>query len=39
MIKDTYDETLYDLVLSRASDVDVINNYKLYLKQGGKHND
>jgi len=33
MIKDTYDEELYKLLESRASETDVLNNYKLYLER------
>ena len=33
ILKDTYDETLYELVKQRADSVDVINNYKKYLKK------
>lgn len=32
MIKGTYDEQIYKLVKKRAQDVDVINDYKKYLK-------
>ena len=34
ILKDTYDEQLYNLVNLRASSTDVINNYKKYLKGG-----
>lgn len=34
MLKDTYDEHLYELVKQRKSDTDVINDYKKYI--GGK---
>lgn len=33
MMKDTYDEHLYELVKQRKSDTDVINDYKNYIKQ------
>ena len=33
ILKDTYDEQLYNLVNIRASSTDVINNYKKYLKR------
>lgn len=33
ILKDTYDEELYNLVNIRASSTDVINNYKFYLKR------
>jgi len=33
MLKDTYDEELYTLLESRASETDVLNNYKLYLER------
>jgi SNF2 family DNA or RNA helicase len=33
ILKDTYDEELYNLVNIRATSTDVINNYKIYLKR------
>lgn len=33
MMKDTYDEHLYDLVRQRKSDTDVINDYKNYISR------
>lgn len=39
ILKDTYDEQLYDLVSIRASSTDVINNYKKYLQKEVKKNE
>lgn len=33
MMKDTYDEELYKLLNARASETDILNNYKLYLER------
>lgn len=35
MIENTYDETLYKLVDKRASEAEIINNFKKFLKGGG----
>lgn len=35
MIKGTYDEELYKLIKLRASELDVVNNYKKYLQERG----
>ena len=37
ILKDTYDEQLYNLVNLRASSTDVINNYKKYLERSCKN--
>ena len=33
MIKDTYDEQLYELLKKRKSETDILNNYKNYIKE------
>ena len=35
MIEDTYDEVLYQLIDQRASETEIINNFKKFLKGGG----
>jgi hypothetical protein len=33
MIRDSYDERLYDLVQEYAEEIDVVNDYKKYLNE------
>jgi SNF2 family DNA or RNA helicase len=34
MMKDSYDEVLYQLIKERKTEADIINNYKAYLREG-----